>query len=212
MNKPHHTRILFAACLAVLLAAMAGVSFTTLRLDRAQMRAAQQAEVEENVRLALWRMDSLLTSIVVEESARPFSAWETFSERAPVFTKGYAPIKPGEVLTPSPLLAYSSSNVLLHFQLAPDGQLTSPQVPLGDERLPALGNGATPERIETASARLNEYQTLLNVQCPVPPPELGLPPGTLPLNRDLLIGSCSVFRTNTVGPITVAAPVARSTE
>jgi len=55
---------------------MAGVSVTTLRLDRAQLLAAQQAETEEKVRLALWRMDSLLTSIMVEESARPFSAWE----------------------------------------------------------------------------------------------------------------------------------------
>ena len=74
MTRPLHIRLVFAACLIVLLAAMAGVSVTTLRLDRAQLLAAQQAETEEKVRLALWRMDSLLTSIMVEESARPFSA------------------------------------------------------------------------------------------------------------------------------------------
>ncbi|HEU0009600.1 MAG TPA: hypothetical protein VFT34_07280, partial [Verrucomicrobiae bacterium] len=161
MTRPLHIRLVFAACLVVLLAAMAGVSVTTLRLDRAQLLAAQQAETEEKVRLALWRMDSLLTSIMVEESARPFSAWEAFSRSEPALTKGYAPIKPGEVLTPSPLLAYSSSNVLLHFQLSPDGQLTSPQVPLGPERAPALMNGMTTERIQTAAAQLNEYQSLL---------------------------------------------------
>ena len=166
MTRPLHIRLVFAACLVVLLAAMAGVSVTTLRLDRAQLLAAQQAETEEKVRLALWRMDSLLTSIMVEESARPFSAWESFSRSEPALTKGYAPIKPGEVLTPSPLLAYSSSNVLLHFQLSPDGELTSPQVPLGAERVPALMNGTTPERIETAAAQLNKYQSLLNAQCP----------------------------------------------
>ena len=203
MTRPLHIRLVFAACLVVLLAAMAGVSVTTLRLDRAQLFAAQQAETEEKVRLALWRMDSLLTSIMVEESARPFSAWESFSRSEPALTKGYAPIKPGEVLTPSPLLAYSSSNVLLHFQLSPDGQLTSPQVPLGPERLPALGNGATPERIQTASAQLNEYQSLLNAQCPAPPAGLALSSGASMLNRDVLINGCAVFRTNTVGPITV---------
>src|SRR6185503_2569459 len=110
MNRPLNTWLIFTACLALLLAAMAGVSVTTLRLDRAQMVAAQQADVEEKVRLALWRMDSLLTAVVVEESARPFSAWEPFASQPEVFTKGYAQIREGDVLTPSPLLSYSSSN------------------------------------------------------------------------------------------------------
>src|SRR6185436_19487864 len=105
-------------------------------------------------------------------------------------------IQPGEVLTPSPLLAYSSSNVLLHFQLSPEGQLTSPQVPIGAERLPALMNGATTAGIETAAARLNEYQTLLNLE------RIALASNSV-LNRDVIINGCAVFRTNTVGPITV---------
>jgi signal transduction histidine kinase len=215
MTRPFHIRLVFAICLLVLLAAMAGVSVTTLRLDRAQMQAAQQAETEERVRLALWRMDSLLTSIMVEESARPFSAWESFSRNDPALTKSYAPIQPGEVLTPSPLLAYSSSNVLLHFQLSPEGQLTSPQVPLGAERTPALANGATTDGIQTAAARLNQYQSLLNDQCLAPPANLGLAaaaPGVSVLNRDLLITTCAVFRTNTVGPITVAEPLITQVE
>jgi signal transduction histidine kinase len=214
MTRPLHIRLVFAACLIVLLAAMAGVSVTTLRLDRAQLLAAQQAETEEKVRLALWRMDSLLTSIMVEESARPFSAWESFSRNEPALTKGYAQIKPGEVLTPSPLLTYSSSNVLLHFQLSPDGKLTSPQVPLGPERAPALGNGMTVERIQTATAQLNEYHALLNVQCMAPPADLPLatgPTATI-LNKDVLINGCSVFRTNTVGPITVPAQLLTQVE
>ena len=206
MTRPLHIRLLFAVCLLVLLAAMAAVSITTLRLDRAQMQAAQQAETEEKVRLALWRMDSLLTSIMVEESARPFSAWESFSHTEPALTKGYAPIQPGEILTPSPLLAYSSSNVLLHFQLSPDGKLTSPQAPVEAERAPALANGATIAGIETAAARLNTYQSLLNDRSPGPLAEFALAPTLTDasmLNRDILINSCAVFRTNTVGPVIV---------
>ena len=212
MTRPLHIRLVFAACLLVLLAAMAAVSVTTLRLDRAQMQAGQQAETEEKVRLALWRMDSLLTSIMVEESARPFSAWESFSHNEPALTKGYAPIQPGEVLTPSPLLAYSSSNVFLHFQLSPEGQLTSPQVPLGAERTPALMNGMTTERIQIASSRLNDYQSLLNLQCLAPSAAPAASTNDMALlNRDIIINGCAVFRTNTVGPITVPAQLAAQT-
>ena len=215
MTRPLHIRLIFTVCLAVLLTAMAGVSLTTLRLDRSQRESERQAGIEENVRLALWRMDSILTSIMVEESARPFSAWESFSRSEPMFTKGYSPIQPGEVLTPSPLLAYASSNVLLHFQLSPEGQLTSPQVPRGGEQAPALNNGTTLDRIHTAAARLNQYQALLNDKCPAPMTAFDTPGftgATSMLNRDLLIVSCAVFRTNTVGPITVPEAVVAQNE
>jgi len=45
---------------------MGWVSLTAVRLNRAQEEAARQAEVEERVRLALWRMDSALATFVVE--------------------------------------------------------------------------------------------------------------------------------------------------
>lgn len=200
MTRPLHIWLLFGACLAVLLAALGWVSLATLRLDHERMKAAQQAEVEENVRLALWRMDSLLNSIVVEESARPFTAWESFSAREQVFTKGYTPVKQGEILTPSPLLSFASSNVILHFQLAPEGRLTCPQAPTGSERALALRSYTTPERIQAATARLGELQALLNQQCFPPAPGAGTTQGHA-LNRDVLIMQCSVFRTNTVEPI-----------
>ena len=52
MTRPLHIWLLFGVCLAVLLAALGWVSVTTLRLDRGQMEGAQQAGIEENVRLA----------------------------------------------------------------------------------------------------------------------------------------------------------------
>ncbi len=210
MTRPLYTWVSFGVCLAVLLAALGWVSVTTLRLDRAQTEAAQQAGIEENVRLALWRMDSLLNAMVVEESARPFSAWESFSRHEQVFTKSYAPIQQGEILTPSPLLSFTSSNLLLHFQLHPDGRLTCPQAPTGYGRALALKNYTTVERIQTAAARLGQLQEMLNRQYSRPAEALSPlvgPVGALGststsiLNREMLVNQCAVFRTNTVNPI-----------
>ena len=106
MNRPLHIWLIFGLCLVVLLAAMGWVSFTAVRLDRAQQEAGQQAEVEEKIRLALWRMDSALAAVVIEESARPYYVYEPFHATDRAYTKGYSSIKRGDVVVPSPLLTY----------------------------------------------------------------------------------------------------------
>ncbi len=72
MNRPWKIWLAFGLCAAVLLAAMGWISGTALRLDRAQLQAAQRAEIEERVRLALWRMDSALAPII-ESTSGSFS-------------------------------------------------------------------------------------------------------------------------------------------
>ncbi len=59
-----------AACLGVLLAGVAWISATTLRLERSETAARRRAWLEERVRLALWRMDGAATPLVAGESAR----------------------------------------------------------------------------------------------------------------------------------------------
>jgi signal transduction histidine kinase len=165
MNRPWKIWLVFGACAAVVLAAMGWISVTALRLDRLQLQASQHAELEERVRLALWRMDSALTPLIVEESARPGSAYDAFSATERAYTKGgagYNPARQGEVLVPSPLLGLSSSNVLLHFQLIPGGPLTSPQAPLGEQRKLAETGYISRGAIERASARLQELREVLN--------------------------------------------------
>jgi hypothetical protein len=105
MTRPWHIWLLFGICLVVLLTAMGWVSLTAVRLDLAQEKAAQTAEVEERVRLALWRMDSALVPLMVEENTRPYYVYDAFPPAAQAYTKGYASIKQGDVLVPSPLLA-----------------------------------------------------------------------------------------------------------
>jgi signal transduction histidine kinase len=161
MTRPCHIWLVFAVCTVLLLGVMAWVSFTTLRLDRLQVQAAQAAEVEERARLALWRMDSWMGALILEESARPFSDYEAFAAAPRAYTKSQAPVKQGEILVPSPLLDFASSNILLHFQYHADGQLSSPQVPVGEWRSFAVNRGVSAARIEEARGRLAEMDRIL---------------------------------------------------
>jgi signal transduction histidine kinase len=211
MTRPAHSWLLFGVCFAVLLAAMGWASLTVLRLDRVEAQAQQQAELEERTRLALWRMDSSLTPLIVEESARPYSAYKPFvTDRA--YTKGSVQ---EEVLIPSPLLNFSSSNVLLHFQFDTTGKIVSPQVPFGHERHLAESTHVTSENIEQAARRLAELQQILNQEATqtlasVAPHSsslsalTALQSGVHSLkNRDLLANTCAVPATNTVPVISL---------
>jgi signal transduction histidine kinase len=214
MTRPIHIWIIFGVCLAVLLAAMGWASLTVLRLERFEAQAQQKAELEERMRLALWRMDSFLTPLIVEESARPYYAYYPFHTAEQAYTKMYRSIRE-EVLIPSPLLAFASSNVLLHFQFDLDGNITSPQVPQGNERDLAESAYANRQSIETAAARLNELQQVLNHRAEtlaaVMPRQLD--PGAAPVaippslsNRDLLANLCALHPTNAV-PLIQLAPI-----
>ncbi len=67
--------ILFAAALAVVLAALGWITLLAIERDRAEAQARRQAALEENVRLALWRMDSAIAPLVAAENARPPHAY-----------------------------------------------------------------------------------------------------------------------------------------
>src|SRR6188472_1127589 len=134
MNRPWKIWLIFAACAALLLCVMGWVSRTALRLERSQIEAQRQAELEEKVRLALWRMDSMLSPLIAQESARPYFAYSAFHPAERAYGKMFNPLAPSEVLVPSPLLTQLSTNILLHFQFDPRGKLTSPQLPQGNQR------------------------------------------------------------------------------
>src|ERR1041384_5139477 len=115
--------IIFGVCVAVGFAAMGWISLTVLRLDR-------QAQVEENVRLALWRMDSSLAPLIAQETARPYFAYSPFIRTQRAYNKAYSEV---DVMLPSPLLTQDSPLIKLHFDLAADGGFTRPQVPGGNQ-------------------------------------------------------------------------------
>lgn len=75
--------ILFAAALAVVLAALGWITLLAIERDRAEAQARRQAALEENVRLALWRMDSAIAPLVAAENARPPHAYTHAQRTSP---------------------------------------------------------------------------------------------------------------------------------
>ena len=75
---------------------MVWISLTVLRLERAEQQARAQAALEENTRLALWRLDSALIPLLAQQAARPSSP----SEAEPVLL--HFQIDPGGEVTSLP--------------------------------------------------------------------------------------------------------------
>lgn len=162
MKRPWPAWLIFTAW--VLLAALATTRLgtTALALERAEASARRQADLEENVQLALWRMDSALGPLMAEESARPYFTYSALYPAERAFTCMFAEIDRGDVLMPSPLLTFHSRQIRLHFQYGPDGRLSSPQVPVGNMRDLAEARYLAPEHVERASQRLEELGRLVS--------------------------------------------------
>src|SRR5690349_20376883 len=75
MRQPRFLWLAFAAAVAVVLTSMGWVTSAVLRLDAAEADSRRRAQLEENVRLALWRMDSALAPLIAAEHARPASPY-----------------------------------------------------------------------------------------------------------------------------------------
>jgi signal transduction histidine kinase len=167
--KPSRVWALFALCLAVALAVMVWSTAMVLRLERTEAQAKAQALLEENARLALWRMDSRLTTLLAQESARPYFHYNAFYPAAGAYGAMYASHEAGAALLPSPLLREAPDPVvLLHFQLAPGQAVSSPQLPAGLQRARAIRDRhVTPVLLRERSDQLSALATTLRA------PEIG---------------------------------------
>ncbi len=179
MHRPWLIGIIFTLCVAVVFAAMAWVSVRALRLDRDEAEARRRIAIEEDVRLAISRLDSMLAPVIMQENARPYFLYRAFYSPQRAYTEMYAPIESNRILVPSPLLTQRSPHVLLHFQIAPDGTITSPQVPQSNMRDVAESQFASHENIVAAEARLNELRSALTRDSLM----ATLPPELTPLQR-----------------------------
>src|SRR5687767_15245082 len=99
---------------------MAWVTAAVLRLDAAEAESRYRAQLEENVRLALWRMDSALAPLVAQEHARP--AGDYFNPPSGRVQRGNNFIVNNLAAPPLP---GSAPFVRHYFQLGPGGGLTA---------------------------------------------------------------------------------------
>jgi signal transduction histidine kinase len=163
MQRPALKWLLFAACLAIFVGAMGWITARTLELERQRELAENDAQAQERVRLALWRMDAVAGSLVMRENARPPNHYQAFYSPEEVFSSASTPIQKGRALVPSPLLGVLPEFVLLHFEIAPGSAAgcASPQVPAGkDLQLATNWYSASPQAARAAE-RLRKLNTLL---------------------------------------------------
>ncbi|MFQ5654136.1 MAG: sensor histidine kinase [Planctomycetota bacterium] len=121
--------LLFGAGVVGVGAALAGITRVTLELESSEAKARADADHQESLRLALWRLDSWLTPRLAAEAARPPSDYQPY-------TKQTISKRRSTVVVPSPLIAFESDLFPLHFQYSTGEGLTSPQVPRASDRLP----------------------------------------------------------------------------
>jgi signal transduction histidine kinase len=107
MKRPWQVWLAFALCVAGAAIAMAWLTRQALDADRLRRLAEAEAELEQRVSLALWRMDTELAPLVAQEVIRA----------------------PSDYRQPLPLRETKPPYVLLHFEAGFDGRCYSPQEP-----------------------------------------------------------------------------------
>jgi signal transduction histidine kinase len=139
---------------------MGWLSVKAIELDQAETAARSQALVEENTRLALWRMESIIAPLLARENARPHIAYSAFYSTESGLPSKASAGDPRPLA--SPLLRELPSYVRVHFEISRDGSAVSPQVPTGRWRDLALASVATSHQIEESAARLAQVQKLID--------------------------------------------------
>jgi signal transduction histidine kinase len=122
----------YGVCAAGVFLALAWITVTALGLERAEYQSRAEAEREEAIRLALWRMDSQLSPMIAYEAARPYFEYATHYPPGPALASSSRSPLAADVTVLSPLVRFESEYFPLHFQIDADGRFASPQVPEGE--------------------------------------------------------------------------------
>ena len=109
MSTQSRTSIVFLLCVGLGLSALAWVSAMMVRLDKAEADAARRAAHEEQVRLALWRMESALSPLIARESARSSANYTSLESQQDALTPHvklrFQVDRNGDWRAPDPMLA-----------------------------------------------------------------------------------------------------------
>ncbi len=159
-SRPWQIWTIFGVCLLVVLFGMGGLTVQLLELERSEAEARRDAKLEENIRLALWRMDSFLSPIIARENAREpyeyqsyYSFEEAFKEVPVQNTKGK-----GKISIPSQLGNVRSQLIKLYFQVNNQNRISSPQVSAEDVQAEQM----SAEDIKVYSGRIKDLKDVVN--------------------------------------------------
>ncbi len=144
-----------------MLLALSWVSVVVLQLEHRELVARADANHQESLRLALWRMDSWLAPQLARESVRPYFEYESFYRPQLTPLPGQPSLEMNELKAPSPLLTFGDDIFTLHFQRSRDGIATSPQVPQNTDLNLAAYENLPASTIEPKRKLLAQVQELL---------------------------------------------------
>ncbi|MEX2172325.1 MAG: HAMP domain-containing sensor histidine kinase [Pirellulales bacterium] len=159
MKRPWQVWLVFGVCVVAAAAALVMLTRQALQANRLRLTAQADAELEQRVSLALWRMDTELAPLVANEIVRPASAYRPRESTATVATAPNSPpdVAQQQVESPfqqqalqatvqmpvpdhnAPRTVEPPPYVLLQFEARPDGSWHSPQ--LAEAIYPSLPNG-----------------------------------------------------------------------
>jgi signal transduction histidine kinase len=152
----------YGICSGLLLLVTAWSTVTLLSFEGRETRLQAASAIQEDMRLGLWRMDSLNESLLAGESARAFHHYRAYYPHQRAYTRLLEAFGPNDLLVASPLLGHVSSIVLLHLQREVDGQWTSPQVPKGNLRDLAEASGVDGAQIDMHAALLERIAAAMD--------------------------------------------------
>ena len=162
MNRSRaHWWVLYAIGSFLALFALCWVSWFLIGLEGEKHEAQGDAQRSNEMRLALWRMDSWLGPQLAHEAARPYFDYLSFVPNERAYTRLLNRIEPGEVLRPSPLLSFESDLFTLYFQQDDKTGWSSPQVPVGNQLDLAQGGLVSEEVLAQKSALLAAFRGVI---------------------------------------------------
>jgi len=166
MRSGRLTLVIYAVCALLVVEGLGWITWQALRYERREAEARAESEFQEKVRLALWRMDSLLIPVLTREDSRPYFHYRSFYAEAQAYNAMYQPFEPDAVLVPSPLLTEDPEFVRLHFEIGPEGKVTSPQAPEGNMRDEAEAHYVSSARVIAAERLLEELTSVVGESAP----------------------------------------------
>jgi signal transduction histidine kinase len=154
--------LIFGLCLGTVVGIMAWGSRHLLRLEESRIQALRHERDQDQVRQALWRMESLASALLIRENARPAWHYQAFYTPEEAFTRNSTQVPVGQICLATPLFGTLPDLVQLHFQKAADGVVTSPQVPVGADAAIADQWYVSSPQSKSVLERMGQLKVLLS--------------------------------------------------
>lgn len=131
---------------------MSWLTIKALELDEAESLARRQADLEESIGRALWRMDVKLMPHLAREAARPHAVYSS------LLTTADSVHRSSDVPQLSPLLTDRWEFTLVNYQVEPGDIWSSPQAPTPAIQGVVCPQGASLDEIRFCTQALSELQ------------------------------------------------------